>query len=485
MRQFGNRATIQDASSELWGWSRWERLLQDIRHGFRALRKTPGFTALAVLTLARGLGINTAVFSVVNGVMLRALPYPDPDRLVSLWEENSRADRPFSSRRTPLVSGPTRAPASVANLADYRTAKSFAGLAAYDAAPMNLTGIGTPERVRGEAVTANYFQVLGVLPAVGRVFTAEEDRPGGDRVVVITDRFWRDRIGADSRVLERSLMLDGRSYRIIGVLPRSFRSPYQLSAQDRIEFYIPAAYEESLSHNRGDHDVNVAGRLNSNVSIEAARSELAAISGNFGKQYPDTNQFIRADIAPLRDDLTRNVRDSMLALLGASGLIVLITCLNVANLLLVRAIGRRHETSVRFALGAGRFRIVRQSIAESVLIAAGGLSVGIFLGNAIRRAILALAPSNIPRIADVSMDWRVFGLATGVATLRHRPLFAHDCKNCPPPRPSPHTLRFGKRSFNVRRPSTPKYVRRSRATWRTFASMRPTPSTLCCCAVMS
>jgi len=420
-RQFGNYATIQDASTQLWGWTAWERLFQDFRLGARTLAKAPGFTAVAVLTLALGLGINVAVFSVVNAVMLRSLPYPEPGRLISLWEEQTDFERlaQFSSRGTRVgeAGGPRRSTVSVANLLDYRRATVFEGLAAYDFTPMNLTGNGTPERLTGEGVTAGFFEVLGVPLAIGRSFQAEDDHEGANPVVIITDAFWQRRLGGDTNVLTRTVSLDGKPRQIIGVLPKSFASPAQFGLKTPIEFYVPAAYPADLFQARGDHEVNVVGRLKARISPESAQAALDPISASLGANFPKTNHGTRAVIRPLHEDLVTGVRGSLLALLGASGLIVLITCTNVANLLLVRAVARRHESSVRLALGASRFRMVRQFLAESLLLAGAGCIAGIILGRALMSALIAFAPATIPQVDNITMDWRVFAVCTLVATL--------------------------------------------------------------------
>jgi putative ABC transport system permease protein len=419
-RQFGNFTAVQDASARQWGLEGWERLAQDVRMGARTLRKSPGFAAVAVLTLAIGVGMNTAVFSVVNAVMIRSLPYPEPERLVSLWEEVTRPDTAFSSSGT-VVGGKTnarRTTVSMANLVDYRAqCPAFSGLAAYDASQMNLTGTAEPERLPGESVTWNFFSVLGVTPEQGRDFLAEEEGAGARAVVMVTHDFWQRRLGGDTGAIGRTLMLDGRPYEVIGVLPAGFESPAQLAIPNRIQYYVPAAYPKELLEQRGDHEVNVVGRLRRGATMETARAQLEVVNAGLARQFPRTNKDFRAVTAPLGDDVVRNVKDSLAALLGASGLIVLITCVNVANLLMVRAVGRRHEASVRLALGASRFRVARQFLAESALVALAGGAAGLLAGSGLLRVLLALAPANIPRIRSVSMDWRVFALAAAIATV--------------------------------------------------------------------
>jgi putative ABC transport system permease protein len=421
-RQFGNRAAVEIASSEAWGWAGWDRLGQDVQYALRALRKTPGFTAVVVGTLAVGLGMNTAVFSIVNAVMLRSLPYRQPDRLVSLWEEVTKTDELvnlYSSGRNLGAAGShQRITVSPANLTDYRKGtNAFEELAGVEATQMNLTGNGSPERLSGERVTANYFSALGVTPEIGRCFTAAEDRPGSDAVAMISHDFWQRRLGGDTAVLGRTVMLDARPYQVIGVMPRGFEAATRFGQVAPVEFFVPAAYSRELLAGRANHDIGVVGRLRSGVSLGAAQERLDAVSTALGKEHADSNAGIRARIAPLRDDLVESVKDSLRALWGASALIVLITCVNVANLLLVRAVGRRHETSVRFALGAGRVRIVRQFLVESMVLAAAGCAAGILLGRILMRALVVAAPRSIPRLDTVSLDWTVFGAAAGIATV--------------------------------------------------------------------
>ena len=420
-RQFGNPAAIQEASAEQWGWQGWDRLAQDLRQGCRTLRKSPGFAAFATLTLAIGLGMNSAIFSVVDGVMLRPLPYPEERRLVSLWEENTQPNlEVFNSHGSPVGNrSPRRTTVSFANLVDYRKySKSFDGLAAYDRTLKNLTRNGTPERISGELVTSEFFSVLGVEPQIGRGFLPEEDRTDGPAVVVVSHSFWQSRMGGDTAVLQRTIQLDGKPYRIIGALPPGFVSPMQLTIPaEPMEFYLPPALPPAFQASHGDHDVNVVGRLKPGATVAGAQAEISTISAQLARQFPSTNDGIRAVIAPLRDDLTGRMRQPLWILLGASGLIVLITCVNIANLLLVRAMARQHETSVRFALGASRFRVLRQFLAESMLIAAGGCAAGMLLGSAMLRVLLTLAPANLPRLQEIAMNWRVFGAGAVVATL--------------------------------------------------------------------
>jgi putative ABC transport system permease protein len=419
-RGFGNAAILYDRSSAQWGFGWFEGLMQDIRQAARALYASPGFALFAILTLGVGLGVNTAVFSVVDAVMLRGLPYADGGRLMSLWEERvgSGPDELSNSHGHGAEQNANRTSVSVANLMDYRArSRSFEGIAAYQTNSMNLTGIGPPERIPGEFVSANFFSVLKVQPVLGRDFLEGEDRREAPHVVILTHEFWQRRMGADPGVLGRSLWLDGEAWQIVGVLSADFHSPTQIAYRDRTEFFVPAPFPRQQLVAHGEHDVDALARLKPGVSQRAAQSELSGISAQLASEFPATNRKVQARIGLLQDDIARNVHDSLYALLGASALIVLITCLNIANLLLVRAIARRHETSVRFALGAGRFRVIRQFLVESLLLAGAGCVAGVAAGGAIRKLLVALAPRNIPRLDGVATDWRVFAVACLVATL--------------------------------------------------------------------
>lgn len=421
-RQFGNRTILQETSRQEWGWTMIDNLLEDISHSFRMLRKTPVFTLVAISTLALGIGMNSAIFSIVNAVMLRGLPLPESARLVSLWEEYHNEPSTLSSRGTPLAAsdslpGVQRTTVSVANLTDYRKAPSFEGLAGADITQMNLTGNGTPERITGMSVTAQFFPLLRVQPAIGRAFLREEDQPDHNGVVVLSDELWQRRFGRDPKILGTAVRLDANLYRVIGVLPPDFLSPSQFGFPEHIEFYVPAAYSKELlsDQGRGDHEVQVIGRLKAGATVQSARAELKAISATLEKQFPDSNKGLIAAVAPLRDDIVRKVSTSLLVLLGAVGLIVVVACLNVANLMLVRAIARRRETSVRIALGASRVRVIRGMLVESLLVAVAGCVAGVLLGSALMKLLVAIAPASIPRIGSVSMDWRVLLASAALA----------------------------------------------------------------------
>jgi putative ABC transport system permease protein len=377
-------------------------ILSELRYAARSLWRTPRFTLLAALTLALGIGINTGVFAVLDAVLFRPLPYDDPARLISLWEI------------TPKGARFTVAPG---NLADYRGISAFESLAGVQRANRNLTGAGTAERLNGLGVTANYLNVLGVRPGLGRFFTPEEDRPGSNRVAVISHALWTSRFGSDRAVLGRPIQLDGIPHIILGVMSENFQSPSQIQNNERIDVFVPAAYDAALLANRGDHEIEVVGRLRPGASVERAQSELDALTTRLGRQYPDFGGF-HASIRPLADDLTRNVRASLRAILAAVAFILLIACVNVANLFLVRAAEARRDIALRRALGASRWRIVRGLLAQSVLLSGGACAVGLLLGVWCKDLLVAIAPSGIPRLASAAVDARVvlFAVALSMAT---------------------------------------------------------------------
>lgn len=417
-RRFGNRTQIAEQSNETWAFNWLDHLAEDLVFAARTLRKSPAFTIVAVATIALGIGLNTAVFSVVNAVMLRDLPVADAGRLVSLWEEMQREPDAFRGKDEEASAGPRRSTVSPANLVDYRKTTSFEGLAGVDTAQMNLTGVGTPERLGGLSVTANFFPLLRVHPMLGRVFTADEDRPGHDDVVLITDELWQRRFGRSS-MLGSKIMLDARPYQVIGILPPGFLPASEIGIQTRIDFYVPAAYPPDLvsDQGRGDHEVNVIGRLKPASSLASARAELKVLSQQLANRFPRTNKHVTAAIAPLRDDVVRKVRTSLIVLLAAVGLIVLVACLNVANLTLVRSIARNREIAMRIVLGASRGRVIRTLLTESLVVAALGCLTGLALGAALMHLLVVLAPASIPRIESTALDARVFVTTVAIAFL--------------------------------------------------------------------
>jgi predicted permease len=404
-RAFGGVAQARefhrDARSFVW----LDDARRDLRQAFRTLRRTPGFTAMAVLTLALGIGANTAVFSVVDAVILRPLPYADAARLVSLWESHEQRGR---------------GSVSVANLADYRREnRSLAGIASYSLISKSLTNLGSPEQILGEAVTANMFAVRGVQPALGRGFVPEEDRPGSDRVVVVTDRFWRGHLGSDPGVLGRRLTLDGDLYAIVGVMPPfACGCTADIRPSLDIAFLKPAAYTDAALANHGNHDVDAIARLAPGVSLAQAQADLDAIMQGLAQRHPGQATGYRAVIAPLQGDVVRTVQRSLVVLLGAVGLVLLIACVNVANLLLVRVLNQRRELAIRRALGASRARIVAEITTRAVALSLLGGAAGLLCGIWTRDLLVAFAPAAIPRLHALAIDARVllFALALALVT---------------------------------------------------------------------
>ncbi len=416
-RQFGGLDQTKEAVRDRRGFSRLDALGRDLRYAARLLAKSRAFTVTAVLTLALGIGVNTAIFSFVNAVLLRPLPYADADRLVSLWEGQVGGRPDVETSHGASIAhdvATTRIVVAPANLVDYRRAQLFHGLAGVAGVGHNLTGAGTPERLLGEEVTWNYFSVLGATPALGRVFDPGEDRPGAN-VVILSRGLWQARFGSDDQIVGRTVMLDNTPYQVVGVMPASFTPVTQYTNTEPVTFWTPAGYPPDLLENHGDHEVNVVGRLAPRASLAAAQAELTTISEALAKQFPKSNSTVRAFVTPLRDDIVAGVRTSFIILVATVSAILLIACVNVANLLLVRAVARRREMAVRVALGAARSRVMTELITESLLLSGVACAVGLVLAEVTRRLLVAAAPASIPRLADVSLDWHVLGFAAIVS----------------------------------------------------------------------
>ena len=371
---------------------------QDILYGFRALRRTPGFTIAAVLTLALGIGANAAVFSVVDGVLLRPLPYGNPDRLVKIWEYNLPRNRP-------------RNLANPGNVTDWRArARSLADVAMYTWSGLTLTDGGTATELSGRAVEPNFFRVLQIQPALGRDFTPADADSAAARVLILSHTLWRNRFGADPSIIGRRVELAGSSAEVVGVAPESFRP------MGDEEYWEPLQLGSSATLRRGRF-VMVLGRLKDSVTAEQADHELAGIAKQLETEYPTFNTGWTTQVLPLLDDVVGDAGRRLWIALGAVALVLLIAAANVGNLLLVRASARSQELAVRTALGASSGRVMRLWLLESGMLALAGLALGMFLAWAAIKGIQALAPGDLPRLSDIRLNWRVLGAMAAMTTL--------------------------------------------------------------------
>src|SRR5438093_2928765 len=397
--KLGGIESTKEAYRDQRGLPLLETLWQDVRYGARMLRKNPGFTAVAVLTLALGIGANTAVFSVINATLLRPFPYENPEQLIILQERNA---------------GGGLQDASYLNFADWRSqSASFESMAAEcGRESFNFSGSGEPERLQGQIVSANFFQTLGIRPFRGRDFVAEDDRPGAVPVTILSYGFWQRRFGAEESVLGKPIALNNQSFTVIGVTPAN--TQFRTVA----DVFVPIGLSAERFRLRGrDPGVGVVARLKPAVSIAQAESELNAIAARLEQAYPDTNTGKRVRVESLHESFVGETRLSLLTLLGAVGLVLLIACANVANLLLVRGAARQREMALRAALGAGRWRIVRQLLGESLLLAALGGLLGVLLAYWGTNLITSYLPGGVARLHEVAIDSTVLVLTLGLSLL--------------------------------------------------------------------
>jgi len=390
----GGIDAVTEAHRDQRGLPFLEGLAQDVRFGIRTLRKNPVFTAVIVLTLALGIGANTAIFSVVHAVLLRPLPFRDADRLVSVWQTNNAHNNELDGF-------------SPANFLDYRDdAPAFDGLVAMNYWSFDYTGKGEPESFRGELVSRDFFQLLGVTPALGRAFLPEEYEPGKEHVVLLSHGLWLRRFGADPAIVGQTISLRDESYFVAGVLPEDFHLPWL--GTDR-EVFAPMTFTPQSRQARTATFLMVLGRLKPDVSLEQARAMLSRTALRLAGEFPTEDGSLGAAIRPLDELMTGRIRPLLLLVSGAAGLVLLIGCANIANLLLVRGSQRRREFAIRASLGAARSRVIRQLLTESFVLCTAGCIGGLLLARWSLRFILGIQHSGIPRLGQTSMDAYVLG----------------------------------------------------------------------------
>jgi putative ABC transport system permease protein len=378
-----------------------ETFLQDLKFGTRALARNPGFACVAVLTLALGVGANAAIFSVVNAVLLRPLPWSEPSRAVMIWSRWTAFDKTWVSDGE--VNGYRR------------ETHTLDAVGAWGDGQVNLTGDGEPERVASGTVTANLFAVLGASPVKGRAFTAQEDVPNGPRIVILGYGLWQRRYAGDPNIVGRTIQINGTAYEVVGVMPRDFVLPTDFQNPSPTELWVPGEWD-AASTNHGNHGYYAAARLKPGVTVEQARDDLHALAQDWTRRgfYPPQMQFDTV-VLTLQDEVVGRVRRTIWLLFGAVGFLLVIACANVANLLLVRAEARQREMAVRSALGAGAARMIRQLLTEGLVLAVASAVAGLLLATIGVRALAAWNPADIPRVAGAAIDWRVLLFTAVVA----------------------------------------------------------------------
>ena len=402
--KFGNQQLVQEDSGAQWSLPSLESLIKDIHFGWRVLWKAPGFSIIAVLTLALGIGATTAIFSVAYSVLIKPLPYPDPEKLV-LVAQDDRSNQASDWRVTAF------------DYLDIRErARSFEGVAAYTGAGLVISGDGPAEMVLGQRVSNNFFSVIGVHPKLGRDFRPEEEEKGKDRVIVLSDQLWHRRFGGDPNVVGKTLTINHEPYTIIGVMPQGFAFPLP-----RYQAWTPQSFRGAVDPqwiNRSAHFLRTIGRLRPGVSITQAESEMTRIAADLEREYPDTNTNEGAHVESLRNNVLGDVGTPLVLLLAASACLLLIACANIANLLLARGTAREREIAVRQALGASNGRIFRQLLTENLMLAIAGGALGCAMAWGLVQAVRKLGPADLPRLSEIRVDSAalLFALAIAMAT---------------------------------------------------------------------
>ncbi len=403
LRKFGNVTRVKEDTREVWSFVWLEQLLRDIRFGIRVLYKSPGFTAVAVLSLALGIGANTAIFSVVDAVLLRPLPYAQPDRLVTV----SECSRPYDQS--------TKNEVAPGNFLDWRTRNDvFEQIGAVDLHGYSLTGADRPERVLGAATSAGMLRLLGLHPALGREFEPSDDKNGAAPVVMLTHALWKRRYGSDPQILGKTIHLNPTPYTVVGVLPAGLAFP-----EPAVQLWVPLqqtiAPREMRWH--ASHYLNVYARLKTGVSLAQANDEMSRIAAQIKREQPESNSGAAVLVLALQDDLAGAIRPALLTLLVAVGFVLLIACVNVANLLLVRATIRGKELATRVALGARKARLIRQMLTESILLSFAGGCAGFPVASWTQRLLLAFRPESLPQFNVIETDGRVLLFTFGVSVV--------------------------------------------------------------------
>ena len=393
-REFGNETLVKEVTREMWGWLWLRQLGQDLKYGLSTMRRSPGFAAVAVLTLALGIGANTAIFSVVNAVLLRPLPYRDPARLVTVLHDGWK-------------------PVAPANFFDWREqSSSFESVAAAQLWSLTMTGQGQPEQLELLQTSAEMFRVLGVDAALGRTFASGEDQPGREHVVVLSHGFWLRRFGGAPNVVGQQVALDGEPYTIVGVMPPEFQfAPFWAT---HAEAWVPLNLGQRVNDRRGQ-SLRVFARLKPGVSLEQAQAEMETINRRLAEQHPRENEGLTVSVDPLHEKVVGKSRPALLIILGAVGFVLLIACANVANLMLAKSALRQREIAVRIALGAGRWRVARQLLTESLILSLAGGGAGLLLASWSNTALASLGPDTLPRVHTASLDVSVLLFTLGLS----------------------------------------------------------------------